>query len=254
MRSTLPLWFHHDRRLQLVCAAVIALLLAGCESVPTAPELPSVPAIVEVDAVNAGSDMTDRVGQAAITPLSDLNVVQQKIPEVLRNAKKVGPYALPENLDCHSVQGEINRLTVALGADLDDPTLKGKPSLFERGTDAAENYGVGFVRRTVEGLVPFRSWVRKLSGAEKHSKEVASTIMAGGVRRAYLKGMRQGMGCPILAPQKADKATAAVEAAAPASDAPSAPTATPSSASGPANSTPHTEVSSPVSVPHSNPN
>ena len=39
------------------------------------------------------------------------------------------------------------------------------------------------VRRTVEGMVPFRSWVRKLTGAEKHSKEVAASIIAGGVRR-----------------------------------------------------------------------
>ena len=227
--------------LALLALIALAAMLSGCQStpdMPKAPELPSVPAIVEVDAVTEDSEVTERVGKAAITPLSDINVVQQKIPEVLRHARKVGPYAQPDKVDCPSVQNEINRLTAALGTDLDDPRLKGKPSLLDRGADAAENYGVGFVRRTVEGLVPFRSWVRKLSGAEKHSKEVASAITAGGVRRAYLKGMRQGMGCPIPAPPKADKATAAVEAAAPASDAPSAPTATPSSASEPANSAP----------------
>lgn len=197
----------------------LATLLSGCQStpeLPKAPELPSVPAIVEVDAVTEDSDMTDRVGQAAITPLSDLNVVQQKIPEVLRHAQKVGPYALPEKVECPAVQDEINRLTAALGPDLDDPNTKGKPTLLDRGTDAAENYGVGFVRRTVEGLVPFRSWVRKLSGAEKHSKEVASAIMAGGVRRAYLKGMRQGMGCPVGSPAPAASSS---QPSAPASSA-----------------------------------
>jgi hypothetical protein len=205
---------------RLLCVSIAALLFTGCESAPKPPELPSVPAMMEVDPVTADSAVTDRVGQAVITPLSDLNVVQQKIPAVLRHARKVGPYASPEKLDCPTVQDEINLLTVALGPDLDAPNLKGKPSLFDRGTDAAENYGVGFVRRTVEGLVPFRSWVRKLSGAEKHSKEVASTIMAGGVRRAYLKGMRQGMGCPISAPQKAlALAEPAASAAAPASAA-----------------------------------
>lgn len=193
----------------LLCAATVtaaitaAFLLTGCEStpeMPKTPDLPSVPAMVEVDPVTSDSDVTDRVGQAAITPLSDLNVVQQKIPEVLLHARDVGAYSVPDKLDCPSVQNEINRLDVALGADF-DAAGKGKPSLLERGGDMAENYGVGFVRRTMEGFVPFRSWLRKLTGAEKHSKQVAAAIMAGGVRRAYLKGLRQGLGCPVPAPK-----------------------------------------------------
>ena len=214
---------------RVLCASLVALLLAGCEStpqMPKTPELPSVPAMVEVDPVNADSDVTDRVGQAAITPLSDLNVVQEKIPEVLRHAKDVGPYALPEKVECAAVQDEISRLTAALGPDLDDPNTKGKASLLDRGTDAAENYGVGFVRRTVEGLVPFRSWVRKLTGAEKHSKEVAGAIMAGGVRRAYLKGMRRGMGCPVPAPKLVAEAAQPASAAASAASDANAPAAT----------------------------
>lgn len=202
----------HSMPRHLLCASVTAaLLLAGCESAPKAPELPSVPAMVEVDRVDADSDVTDRVGQAAITPLSDLNVVQEKIPEVLRNAKKVGPYAAPEKLECAVVQDEINRLTAVLGPDIDDPNTKNKLSLLDRGTDAAEDYGVGFVRRTVEGMVPFRSWVRKLTGAEKHSKEVASSIIAGGVRRAYFKGIRLGMACPVPAQAAVTKETKAIE-------------------------------------------
>lgn len=221
----------------ICCASLLAtLLLAGCGStpempdLPKTPELPSVPAVVEVEPVNADSDVTDRVGQAAITPLSDLNVVQEKIPEVLRHAKQVGAYALPDQLECAVVQDEINRLTAALGPDFDDPNAKGKPSLLDRGTDAAENYGVGFVRRTMEGFVPFRSWLRKLTGAEKHSKEVAAAIMAGGVRRAYLKGMRRGMGCAVPAPKLS--APAAQPASAAASDigaSPAAPVTSPPS-------------------------
>lgn len=236
-----PATLDHPRSTGAGAFALIALaaLLAGCQStpdMPKAPEMPSVPALVEVDAVTEDSEVTERVGKAAITPLSDINVVQQKIPEALRHAQKVGPYALPEKPDCPTVQDEINRLTDALGPDLDDPNLKGKPSLLERGSDAAENYGVGFVRRTVEGLVPFRSWVRKLSGAEKHSKEVASAILAGGVRRAYLKGMRQGMGCPIPATKKAAElpaqpapTTSAAMAASPASAASAPNPSTPAS-------------------------
>lgn len=215
---------------RLTCAAVTALLLAGCDStpkMPKTPDLPSVPAIVEVDAVSEESDVTDRVGQAAITPLSDLNVVQQKIPAALLEARDGGAYKVPEKLDCPSVQYEITRLDVALGADFDAGD-KDKPSLLERGGDMAENYGVGFVRRTMEGFVPFRSWLRKLTGAEKHSKQVAAAIAAGGVRRAYLKGLRQGLGCPVPAP-KASKVAAMPEAASAAS-APSSEPSPPASA------------------------
>ena len=37
--------------------------------------------------------------------------------------------------------------------------------------------------------------VRVLDGAERHSKEVAAAIAAGSVRRAFLKGVGQTLGC-----------------------------------------------------------
>jgi hypothetical protein len=43
--------------------------------------------------------------------------------------------------------------------------------------------------------VPFRGWVRKLSGAERYSRQVAAAIAAGAARRAFLKGLAQGKGC-----------------------------------------------------------
>jgi hypothetical protein len=55
------------------------------------------------------------------------------------------------------------------------------------------------VRGAAQGIVPYRSWVRKLSGAERYSKEVAAAITAGGVRRSYLKGFGQAGGCPAPA-------------------------------------------------------
>ena len=57
--------------------------------------------------------------------------------------------------------------------------------------DAAERALQG----AAESVVPFRSWVRKLTGAEKHSKHVAAAIAAGTVRRAFLKGLRVARGC-----------------------------------------------------------
>lgn len=54
-----------------------------------------------------------------------------------------------------------------------------------------------------EGIVPFRGWVRKLSGAERYAKEVAAAITAGTIRRAYLKGLGQAAGCAAPAAPRA---------------------------------------------------
>lgn len=225
-----------------LAALLCCLLLSACSStqgpglpsLPKVPDLPSVPAMATVKPTARDAAVTERVGQAAITPLSDLNVVQEEIPESLRHAQQ-GPYNLPDQPGCVPIQAEIDALDEALGADIDS-SGKGKPSLMERGTDLAENYGVGVLRRTVEGFVPFRSWVRKLSGAEKHSKQVAAAITAGGVRRAYLKGMRQGMNCPIPpqpTPTVALTAAAAPQAASAASAASAAVTPAPTPAGSP---------------------
>lgn len=203
----------------LLCVALSACSSTQAPKLPSMPELPSVPAVTTVKPTNKDSSVTDRVGQAAITPLSDLNVVQEEIPAILLHAQEVGPYGVPSPATCEAVQQEINDLDGALGADLDSPKDGNKPSLLERGTDLAENTGVGMVRRTMEGFVPFRSWLRKLSGAEKHSKRVAGAIVAGGVRRAYLKGLRQGLGCPLPA-VPADPAAQSTDAGATRSASP----------------------------------
>lgn len=67
--------------------------------------------------------------------------------------------------------------------------------LIERGTDAAGGAAVGALRRTAEGVIPFRGWVRKLTGAERYSKRVAAAIAAGTVRRAFLKGLSVAQNC-----------------------------------------------------------
>jgi hypothetical protein len=65
----------------------------------------------------------------------------------------------------------------------------------DKASDVAEDQAVGAVQRTAEGLIPFRSWIRKLSGAERHSKHVSACITAGSVRRAFLKGLAASKHC-----------------------------------------------------------
>ena len=137
------------------------------------------------------SDVVD----AAATPLSDLNVVHAEIPAVLVEAQKE-PYAIPTDQSCASLEASVLALDEVLGPDLDAPASASNPGLIERGSGAAGTAAVGALRRTAEGVVPFRAWVRKLSGAERYSKQVAAAIAAGTVRRAFLKGLRVSKQCP----------------------------------------------------------
>jgi len=125
---------------------------------------------------------------AAVAPLNDLNIVRTKIPDVLLNIQKK-PYVLPENMSCVSLGRAINALDAVLGPDLDVLAMAGKPGMIQRGSNAAGAAAVGVLRNTTEGVLPFRGWIRKLTGAERYSRQVAAAIAAGMVRRAFLKGL-----------------------------------------------------------------
>lgn len=150
---------------------------------------------------------------AATTPLNDLNLVHDKIPPVLLAAQH-GPYAPPSNPTCEGLKAEILLLDAALGADLDVPGHPSHRQLLERGKAEAERAAVGAVRSAAEALIPYRGWVRKLSGAEKFSQQVTQAIGAGIVRRAYLKGLGQAQGClaPAAPADPAVKSTTPVAA------------------------------------------
>jgi hypothetical protein len=134
------------------------------------------------------------VVDAAATPLSDLHIVRAEIPAALTAARKQ-PYAMPADAGCVALLAEVRALDEVLGPDLDTPATASNPGLIERGGDAA----VGALRNTAEGVVPFRGWVRKLSGAERYARDVAAAIAAGTVRRAFLKGVGGARACPAAA-------------------------------------------------------
>lgn len=141
----------------------------------------------------ASSDKA-RVSDAAATPLNDFNLVNAPIPELLKQARKA-PYALPGEGGCEALAAQVRALDEVLGPDLDTPATPSNPGLIERGTNAVGDAAVGALRGAAQGVVPFRSWVRKLSGAERYSRDVAAAIAAGTVRRAYLKGLAAARNC-----------------------------------------------------------
>jgi len=123
--------------------------------------------------------------------LNDLNLLRADIPAVLQAAQKA-PYALPRSARREALAADVQALDGVLGADLDTAAPASDPGLIERGAADA-------LRGAAEGVVPFRGWVRKLSGAERCERNVAAAIAAGTVRRAHLKGLAQAGGCQSLA-------------------------------------------------------
>jgi hypothetical protein len=158
------------------------------------------PLVVAAALSACASSSQDKVATAATTPLSDLNVVRADIPPALK-AAAAAPYAMPADASCTGIATGIRELDEVLGPDLDAPPGKGNTGLLERGEDAA----TGALQRTAEGVMPFRGWVRKLSGAERYARHVSVAITAGGVRRGFLRGLSVAKAC-VAAPAKAASA------------------------------------------------
>lgn len=128
-------------------------------------------------------------------PLRDANILRTKIPPVLLEAI-ADPYALPpfpkrpkRGEACRILAELVKPLDDALGPDLDTP--EERQGLAHRGREAAMNW----MATAASDVVPFHSWIRKLSGAERHDQLVQNAVTSGAVRRAYLKGQGEAHGC-----------------------------------------------------------
>ncbi|MDP3174508.1 MAG: hypothetical protein Q8M88_08760 [Phenylobacterium sp.] len=126
---------------------------------------------------------------ALAAPLRDVNVLRTKIPDVLLQAE-ADPYQRPASGECEELRALVAPLNDALGEDLDLLAIE-NASMMVKGRETA----LGAIAGLTTDVIPFRGWVRKLTGAEQHDKLVAQAIMAGAVRRAYLKGLGESKGC-----------------------------------------------------------
>jgi len=136
-----------------------------------------------------GEAKRESVEGAVAAPLRDVNLLRTKIPPVLLEAL-ADPYQRPNPSTCARLVALITPLNEALGDDLDEPDTDNQ-SVMVRGKDVA----LGAVASVTSDIIPFRGWVRKLTGAEQHDNLVSAAITAGGVRRAYLKGLGEAKGC-----------------------------------------------------------
>jgi hypothetical protein len=125
----------------------------------------------------------------AESPLRDMNVLRTKIPPVLLQAM-ADPYQRPMSKGCAQLNVLLQPLNDALGADLDAPEPD-PDDLMGRGKETA----MGLMSGAASDMIPFRGWIRKLTGAERHDRLVQQAITAGAVRRSYLKGLGEAKGC-----------------------------------------------------------
>lgn len=137
---------------------------------------------------------------AVTAPLDDLNLKQTAIPDVLKRAV-AKPYDM-EGLDrCEPIAAEVGRIDAVLGPDLDEPPPPDDRSRLQKAGSAAHTAGVDMVRDQTRSVIPFRSWIRQLTGAAGHQRAVDQAIRSGSVRRGYLKGVGMRMNCgPPAAP------------------------------------------------------
>ena len=126
----------------------------------------------------------DPVGAALAQPFRDLGLIQGQLPAGLRQVA-VEPYRPLR--DCPAVRAGLAELKGWLGADIDVAGPRG------------ENGAAGLAGDVVTGAasLPFRSLVRRPSGAHKRDRNVAAVILGGMVRRGFLKGQRAALSCPV---------------------------------------------------------
>ncbi|MFN7418432.1 MAG: hypothetical protein ACK5T8_10715 [Alphaproteobacteria bacterium] len=150
-----------------------------------------------------GAEVTGAgLGGALSAPLKDVNVVRDEIPAVLLDAAKA-PYARPNPMTCARITALLLPLNGALGPDVDEIKVD-TDSLGEQGGEAALDAIADFA----SSVIPYRGWVRRLSGADKHQKRMEAAITAGEVRRAYLKGLGEQLRCAAPAAPVRKKSSA----------------------------------------------
>ena len=175
------------RTIVLAATVLLPCFVATAASARQAQQAP--PQVQTTDQINRGS-----ITGAVSSPMRDLNLLRSKIPPVLLEALE-DPYKRPKPATCSELISLIRPLNEALGADIDEPESADDRALIAKGKDAAGDTALGLVASAAQDLIPLRGWVRKLTGAERHDRLVRAAIIAGGIRRGYLKGLGEARGC-----------------------------------------------------------
>lgn len=161
--------------------------------------LPMVAAAIVLSSCATGRTAETRRGveNAAVTPLRDVGLVRQEIPLLLRNLQY--PYSTATLAGgCPAVMHEISQLDAVLGPESYQPGPS--RNIWDRSGDFAEEQVIDMAEGTAQDLIPFRSWVRRLSGASRAEREALRAFANGQQRRTFLRGYGASIGCPNIIP------------------------------------------------------
>lgn len=173
----------HDMRLISAALAALTLLPAApavAEKAAQSPERQNTP---QESPERPVTDDTVTAGDVAKTPLTDLNLSRDEIPDLLIRAR-ADPYDLSGLNRCADIVGAVQQLDAVLGEDLDTAEAR------NRGVDAGR-----VAQWAVGSFIPFRGLIREVSGARAHERRVRDAVIGGMMRRAFLKGLGQQKGC-----------------------------------------------------------
>ncbi len=172
----------------LALAVVVNASPEVSPATPTAAPPVTAPVATPESATPSAGTLVDEVVSG---PFEDLNLVKTGIPPVLLDLHGQ-PYNPPVDGTCHGLAIEVTALDSVLGPDLDYFTQSGQ-SIRSKAAKA--------LTQASHSLVPYRSWIRKLSGAERRADRLAAALVTGTARRAFLKGLGVAQGCaPPAAP------------------------------------------------------
>lgn len=170
-----------------IAVLILALPLVACD---TASEKAHFVTSKPLNANSKDEKTVDAAFSAALTPLEDMGLRKRDIPTLLQKLAENPYFPPPKPVKCEGVKQEMADLTVLLGPDIDTPqvALSANQQYAEKGAEMVHDALVGLVRSQTS-VIPFRSIVRRITGAESHEKQVARAIESGKLRRAYLRGL-----------------------------------------------------------------
>ena len=133
---------------------------------------------------------------AAESPLRDLNLMQKQIPAALTNAER-RPYETAGLDSCKAITDQVVALDLALGPDVDTPNIEKVRDSYARSASFVAGAALDAVKDATN-IIPARNVMRRLTGANRYDRDVRNAILAGAVRRGFLKafGMMHDCGWP----------------------------------------------------------
>lgn len=167
-------------------AGLMLLLATSAAAAQTTPTPTPPPQENKSDLDKVGDTMSG----VAEKPLKDLNIIKPEVDPYLEQLMD-NPYAMTNLKNCKQYKAAIARLDSVLGPDVDSAAAqnqtKQSPAEFALETGAS----------VAGSLIPLSGLIRKISGAEARQKYANAAVYAGGLRRAFVKGLANGKGCKI---------------------------------------------------------